>query len=792
MRDEIRKIQELMEAAEYVTDAPVATSVHLSQRLRKPLLIEGPAGVGKTEVAKVMARMLRTNLIRLQCYEGLDASTALYEWNYQKQLLHIKLHETSGRSATDEEREIFSEAFLFRRPLLQAISQPDQAPVLLVDEVDRCVTARTLIATTAGIKTADRVQVGDDVVSFDPSEFRMTRSTVKKVIRRSAAALCRVYVGGRVVEVTREHKFAKHVNGRFEVVEASELKPGDLLPLHKSFYASRLSDPDVAIADEMVKLSIRAKEVLHSAYKAAGKTYEALAAASGVSRSHLRNVIGPVSCRQSLRRRTLDVLTRELGVEGEWLDAESGATGFKVRPSVQLYELLGYVVADGCFTGDRLSISDKDFDILQLYADKFLQAFGRPARILKGPHRNFELTCHSLPLGRFLRRLLGRGMVRSRQREVPEFVFALSAEHRAAFIRGFFDGEGWVGDHQVCATSSSLYLLIGMQWLLSSVGVDSHIRRAPASGFDKAENADFYTMTISALKRFRDFVGFNSAPKRAKLEARVQRGQAQGSRNELLPRDEVVPILEGLAASHTLHAHPGHQTIYDVIAGRVKPNMATVARLAASFDSAKLREIAEREVVLAEVTSIEDMAGEHTVYDVVLDDTPYFVANQVVTHNCDEEFEAFMLEVFSDWQVTIPEIGTIKATHPPYVILTSNRTRELSDALRRRCLYLWIDYPTYDKEVRIVERKVPGINHRLADEVTRFMESLRRMRLAKVPGVAETLDWAHALAGLHADHLDETLVSETIGCVLKDADDIKRFRAEVQKSGVASFLHVAP
>jgi MoxR-like ATPase len=293
MREDTRKIQELMEAAEYVTDAPVATSVHLAMRLRKPLLIEGHAGVGKTEIAKVMARVLGTNLIRLQCYEGLDAGTALYEWNYQKQLLHIKLHETSGRTAKEEEREIFSEDFLLRRPLLQAITQ-EQSPVLLVDEVDRA----------------------------------------------------------------------------------------------------------------------------------------------------------------------------------------------------------------------------------------------------------------------------------------------------------------------------------------------------------------------------------------------------------------------------------------------------------------------------------------------------------------DEEFEAFMLEIFSDWQVTIPEIGTIKATDPPYVILTSNRTRELSDALRRRCLYLWIDYPTYDKEIRIVERKVPGINRRLAAELTRFMEALRRMRLNKVPGVAETLDWALALAGLHADHLDEAVVNETIGCVLKDADDIRRLRAEVQKSGLAPFLQV--
>src|SRR3989442_2202217 len=292
MRPEIAKIRELMEAADYVTDAPVATSVHLATTLRKPLLIEGHAGVGKTEIAKVMARMLGTNLIRLQCYEGLDAAAMLYEWNYQKQILHIKLHETSGRTASEEEREIFSEPFLLRRPLLQAITQLDQPPVLLVDEVDRS----------------------------------------------------------------------------------------------------------------------------------------------------------------------------------------------------------------------------------------------------------------------------------------------------------------------------------------------------------------------------------------------------------------------------------------------------------------------------------------------------------------DEEAERFMLEVFSDWQVTIPEIGTIKATHPPHVVLTSNRTRELSDALRRRCLYLWIDYPTPDKEIRIIARKVPGINGRLAREIAKFMETLRLVRLAKVPGVAETLDWAQALASLHADHIDEPLVAETLGCVLKDVDDMKRFRAEVAKAGLSPFL----
>jgi MoxR-like ATPase len=156
----------------------------------------------------------------------------------------------------------------------------------------------------------------------------------------------------------------------------------------------------------------------------------------------------------------------------------------------------------------------------------------------------------------------------------------------------------------------------------------------------------------------------------------------------------------------------------------------------------------------------------------------------------DEEFEAFLLEIFSEWQITIPEIGTIKAAHPPHVILTSNRNRELSDALRRRCLYLWVDYPSFEKEVRIVERKVPGVNARLAREIARFMESLRAVRLSKVPGVAETLDWARALTALHADHLDAELVAETLGCVLKDADDVKRFRAEVASAGIGKFIPV--
>jgi MoxR-like ATPase len=154
----------------------------------------------------------------------------------------------------------------------------------------------------------------------------------------------------------------------------------------------------------------------------------------------------------------------------------------------------------------------------------------------------------------------------------------------------------------------------------------------------------------------------------------------------------------------------------------------------------------------------------------------------------DEEFEAFLLEVLSEFQITIPEIGTVKATKPPYVVLTSNRIRELSDALRRRCLYLWIDFPGFEKELRIVTRKVPGVNERLAREISRFMETVRTMRLAKAPGVAETLDWAQALYSLHADHLDKDLVAETLACVVKDADDVKRLKRELATGGIDRFV----
>ena len=142
----------------------------------------------------------------------------------------------------------------------------------------------------------------------------------------------------------------------------------------------------------------------------------------------------------------------------------------------------------------------------------------------------------------------------------------------------------------------------------------------------------------------------------------------------------------------------------------------------------------------------------------------------------DEPFEAYLLEVLSDFQVTIPEIGTIKAQQPPIVVITSNRTREIHDAVKRRCLYHWVDYPSAERELDIVRRKVPGAPERLSHEVVAFVQRLRAMDLFKLPGVAETIDWSKALVSLDQVALDPHLVDDTLGALLKYQDDIARVK----------------
>ncbi len=157
--------------------------------------------------------------------------------------------------------------------------------------------------------------------------------------------------------------------------------------------------------------------------------------------------------------------------------------------------------------------------------------------------------------------------------------------------------------------------------------------------------------------------------------------------------------------------------------------------------------------------------------------TPLLLIDEL--DRADEEFEAFLLEIRSDFQVSIPEIGTLKATHKPMVIITSNRTRDIHDALKRRCLFHWIDYPDLNKELKIIQARVPDIEESLAHQVAIFMQNIRQEDLLKKPGISESIDWAEALLKLNRNVLNEETVEETLGCILKYREDIQKFKTGI-------------
>jgi MoxR-like ATPase len=186
------------------------------------------------------------------------------------------------------------------------------------------------------------------------------------------------------------------------------------------------------------------------------------------------------------------------------------------------------------------------------------------------------------------------------------------------------------------------------------------------------------------------------------------------------------------------------------------------------------RHVAEREIFSREFLLRRPLLDAIDNHDEV---PPVLLIDEI--DRSDEEFEAFLLELLSDFQISIPELGTIRAKQPPFVAITSNRTREVHDALKRRCLYHWIDYPSLEKEVAIVRARAPEAATQLAEEVAALVHNLREMDLYKTPGVAETLDWARSLAALGATRIDASLVDATLGAALKYQEDLERAREAV-------------
>ena len=196
----------------------------------------------------------------------------------------------------------------------------------------------------------------------------------------------------------------------------------------------------------------------------------------------------------------------------------------------------------------------------------------------------------------------------------------------------------------------------------------------------------------------------------------------------------------------------------------------------------KLEEVdhGDKEAVETEIFSEEYLIKRPLLEAIQSDDgtPPVLLIDEI--DRADVEFEAFLLEVLSDFQITIPEIGTIQAKHRPHVFLTSNRTREIHDALKRRCLYHWIEYPSFEKELEIITTKFPEVEANMAKQIAAFMQKVRQMNFYKRPGVAETLDWASALIALNRKSLDDKTVVETMGCVFKYREDLHHLREQIE------------
>ena len=249
----------------------------------------------------------------------------------------------------------------------------------------------------------------------------------------------------------------------------------------------------------------------------------------------------------------------------------------------------------------------------------------------------------------------------------------------------------------------------------------------------------------------------------------IARSLAQGLDTELIR----LQCYEGLDVNHAVYEWNHTRQMLEI---RLLEASGDVDRAAATDDLFSERFLVKRPLLQA--------------IDGSRDKSPVLLIDEL--DRADEEFEGFLLEMLADFQITIPELGAYRATHPPIVIITSNRTREIHDALKRRCLYYWIDYPDYQKEMQIVSAKLPDAPRRLAQQVTGFIQELRETELYKIPGVSETIDWTSALLALNQTELDAEVIDDTLGIMLKYQDDIELVRGEPVRNILERSLNRGP
>lgn len=550
-------------------------------------------------------------------------------------------------------------------------------------------------------------------------------------------------------------------------------------------------------------------------------------------------------------------------------------TGQVTIPSaIALDEKFGYFL--GLFASEgtlnnRSMVSISTSSVLNKELTPLLKDMGLNTRSYWSPKSHYEeLYFSSLAFNSFIRSVFGlksaaRGKGKwARVKRVPSFIYSASKEAKTAFLRGCFDGDGWVEEECVCLGTSSRDLADGIALLLSSLRIFCTIRYR--------RETDHYIITVRPADWLK--IGFGDPEKQNRFTIAVGRkGNYQAI--EVLPASEHILNVVKKAYSQANHS----KALYMRTVSWVRKNLrrggniglGTLRRMALQLDSAKLQKLADSDVLWDKIVSIEEIGHDGYVYDFEVPGPQTFTAGfgGVITHNteiakvlarmldtelirlqcyegldanmalyewdyprqmlrirmgeasqsskeemeseifseryllerpllkaithegdrpavllidevdrAEEEFEGFLLEVLSDFQVTIPEIGTIASKSRPVVCLTSNESREIGDALKRRCLYLYIHHPTLEKEYKIIRTKVPDVPDRLAHQICSFMQEVRSLGFIKKPGIAETLDWASALLSLSEDELDLQTLQRTLSCIVKHKEDFKKVNGE--------------
>ncbi|MBD3194549.1 MAG: AAA domain-containing protein [Candidatus Lokiarchaeota archaeon] len=740
---EIKSIVELRQKLEergYITTYELAIAVYDAIKNNKPLMLEGPPGSGKTFLAKKVAQALDLVMFRIQCYEGITKDDLIGNWNYQKQLLYLQ----SGRESKEN---IYSLKYFNRGKLLEAVLS--KVPnILLIDEFDKCLTENTYIQTTSGICKIKDINIGDKVISFSPENFETTISKVIKKRELKTKSYNKIFVGGKIINATDNHRFIVYdKNGNITEKKSKELEIGDYIPVYNNIISeSNFNNDDIyKISENRYKISKIGREKINQRRKELKYLWEDLSKKVGLSVSYLKAIIN--GNRKSLRKKYLDRLCNILKIERDEIikDKEINDEIIELK---DFWEIVGYMTGDGSISINETTykwsfdLADKDVNLLTNYKDKINKVFNIKGSIYERKNVNgYSYKVGNKFLIKYLKKIFPNHLVYSKNRSIEKWVFQLENKNICSFLKGFFDAEGSVGNHFIHCASSSEDLIIGIQMLLTKIGITANIYPQKSNGFNKGS---YYQLIIPNTDKFKKYINFNSIEKRKKLE----KLKYYHTRTHIYPQNIIKPILNDIKENNSISNMEYGQAIYDILSERTRPTFFSINKISESFKNKELQALINQRIALGKVTKILKINEQSKVYDLTINSDPFFIGNQIVTHNSDEELEYFLLEFLDERSITIPEFETIHANSDIYTFLTSNKVRTFSEPTQRRYLYFYIDYPDEETEMRIIQANIERPSESLIRQVVELVHILRDMDLEKVPSPTEAIEFTKKMLSI--------------------------------------------